>query len=135
MKHLTIFVSLIIVSFLFFNCSSDDDTPSTEQLLQNRWFLVSEEVINPPNLTIADNCQQNSYFDFGSNNLMVLELFLGTPCESQGFQAFEYSLSANFQTITLNDSQNIDVWEIIEISNNQLILETNFGNRIFILSR
>lgn len=135
MKHYLNFLSLAIVSLLFFNCSSDDDAPTTEQLLQNRWFLVSEEVINPPSLTIADNCQQNSYFDFGSNSLMVFEVFLGNPCQSQGFQAFEYSLSANFQEITLNDGQNIDVWEIIEISNADLILETNFGNRTLVLNR
>jgi hypothetical protein len=118
---------------LVFSCSSDDG-PSTTQLLQRRWFLVSEESVNPPNIFIADACQQNSYFDFGTNNLFVFQLFGGNPCESQGFQASEYSLTNNNTQIVLDDGQNIGLWDINELTRTSLILTTNTGT-IFTLSR
>lgn len=130
MRKLIQFSAIII---LVFSCSSDDG-PSTTQLLQQRWFLVSSATGNPPNVIIADACQQNSFFDFGSNNLMVFQLFGGNPCESQGFQASEYSLTNNNTQIVLNDGQNLGLWDINELTRTSLILTTNLGT-IFTLSR
>ena len=126
-------IQIMLTVLIFTSCSSDDG-PSTTQLLQQRWFLVSEETVNPPNLFIANTCQQNSYFDFGSNNLMVFQLFGGNPCESQGFQAYEYSLTNNNSQIVLNDGQNLGLWDINELTRTSLILTTNLG-AVYTLSR
>lgn len=130
MRQLIQFSAVII---LLFSCSSDDG-PSTTQLLQHRWFLVSTANGNPPNVVMADACQQNSYFDFGTNNLLVFQLFGGNPCESLGFQVFEYSLTNNNTQIVVNDGQNIGLWDINELTRTSLILTTNTGT-IFTLSR
>lgn len=126
-------IQFSVIIILLFSCSSDDG-PSTAQLIQQRWFLVSEESVNPPNVFIANDCQQNSYFDFGTNNLLVFQLFGGNPCESQGFQAYEYSLTNNNTQIVLNDGQNLGLWDITELTRTNLILTTNTGT-IFTLSR
>lgn len=129
---------LIIAALIFsFSCSSDDDKPSTEQLLQNRWFINTIETINPPNFQTWDGCLGESYFDFGSNNFIVIETFFGTqPCISQGFETLSYELSIDNESLTVKDGQNnIEVWEIQELTSSQLVLLTSNGNVIRTFSR
>lgn len=127
MKPIKPFVLLILASFFLTSCSSDDDGPSIQQLLQQRWFLVSIEYVNPPNIVVFDDCQKNSYFDFGTNNLLVFHSFDGNPCESQEFQAYEYNLTIDNSQIVINNEQVVFLWDIIELTNDSLVLVADNG--------
>lgn len=128
MKRLQLYLVLVLAPFFLLSCSSDDDAPTVQQLLQQRWFLVSIEYVNPPDIVVFDDCQKNSYFDFGTNNLMVFESYFGNPCQSQGYEAYTYSLTIDNSQIVLNNEQVVVLWDIIEITNTSLVLIADNGS-------
>ncbi|MGF1557180.1 lipocalin family protein [Paucihalobacter sp.] len=95
-----------------------------------RWFLISIESVNPSNtnINVFDECQKNSYFDLGVNNLLVFQTFDGDPCVSQEFQAYEYNLTTDNSQIVLNNEPAVVLWDIIEITNTSLELIADNGS-------
>ena len=102
-----ILVLLMVSATLLTSCSSDDDSgPTSADLLANKWYIVKTEdhSVDPPIETIADECQQNIYFNFLPDGGFIGETFYydGDVCESAGVQAATYDISADGDQIYLS---------------------------------
>jgi len=133
MKRYFTFWMALSLMMLNLSCSNDDgNAPSRLQLLQQRWFLVAIENINPPGVINANDCQSQTYFDFGTNGFLVAEQFNGNPCESGGFETYSYNLTEDGTQVVLNDEDDVLLWDIIELSNTSFIASSSIG-AIYIL--
>lgn len=139
MKTLKLITLSLLLSITFFSCNSDDDNPSieptTKERLAHKWFLLKVLNVETGEETIADSCEQNSYYEFsitGDFSLGFFALNTGTcelnSSESGTYEMMEHEGDEGF-LITLPDGST-EGSKIVSISETELVLEqTGFGTR------
>jgi len=127
-------ITFVLLLFLSFSsCSNDDDSapePTTEELLANKWFLKITEDLSatPPTSTVANACQQNTYFNFLSTGELLAEEFdmdMNDTCLSNSITTFTYSLTANDSQIIVTDGDEPTILALESINETQLILSVS----------
>ena len=139
MKPLNAFIIVISMKSLF-SCSNDDDVlilpaePTTAELLANKWFLVKQidNSTTPPTTYSADSCEQNTYFDFNDEGILIAETFSlnGAVCESQGLEALTYALNNNDDQLILTQGTTTQVADIVNLSKTELIITLAGGGSL-----
>lgn len=126
MKNLKL-LSLVIVAFLTFNCSSDDDSNAPELtthnlLMSGKWFITASGG------EIPNDCQKQTYFHFTDTDTMIYEGFATDEdtdeCESQFLLTTSYTLMNNDTELKVIADFGITVFNIELISRTKLILST-----------
>ena len=102
MKTLKLITLSLLLSLTFFNCESDDDSPTTpepttQELLAHKWYMVIEG---------ATPCRATSYFDFKIDGTFTTETFFvhssSGDCVSGGLSEGTYNLLDDNVTLHLN---------------------------------
>ncbi|MEZ4855477.1 MAG: lipocalin family protein [Gelidibacter sp.] len=97
--------ALLFVMVSFSSCSSDNDSaPTKKELLAHKWYLVQQEYLNttPSTVVVADECEQNTYFNFLDDGSLIAETFgldMDSNCVSQSLVAATYDLTADGEKI------------------------------------
>lgn len=97
--------ALLLVMVSFSSCSSDNDSaPTKAELLAHKWYLVQQEYLNttPSTVVVADECEQNTYFNFLDDGSLIAETFgldMDSNCVSQSLVAATYDLTADGEKI------------------------------------
>ncbi|MDC6363629.1 MULTISPECIES: lipocalin family protein [Flavobacteriaceae] len=107
-------------------CSNDDSEPIPEPtvhelLMSGRWYVQS--VVSAGEL---DYCVRTTYYDFVSEQTMIAELFnlVDGECESVDYGALDYEVINDAEIrFTLNDGETYIYWEIISISEEELVTQ------------
>ncbi|APY10868.1 hypothetical protein BWZ22_06280 [Seonamhaeicola sp. S2-3] len=124
-----LFVLVLLTSF--FSCSSDDDAtePTTAELLAHKWFIVKQvdNSTTPVTEFIADECEQNIYYNFYNDGTLVAESFgfNGTDCESTGIEVVTYVLSDDENQILLTSEGSTNATNIITLTKTELVIGSN----------
>ncbi|WP_452224885.1 lipocalin family protein [Lacinutrix chionoecetis] len=108
-KNKLVLVLLLLISF---SCSKDDDNaepvpvpePTAAELLVNKWYLVkqTDHTTTPPTDQMANDCEQNTYYNFLSDGNLIAEGFYldsGSACVSNGIVAATYILSDDGESL------------------------------------
>lgn len=131
--------AMLFVMALFSSCSSDDDSaPTRAELLSNKWYLVQQEDFStsPPTVEIADDCEQNTYFNFLDDGGLIAESFgldMDSNCVSLSLVAATYDLTDDGEQIYLTSGSppSTQVVNIVSLTESELVLSTSDVNISF----
>ena len=123
----------------FSSCSNDDDSaPTSAELLSNKWYLVQQEDTSttPPTITVADACQQNTYFNFLDSGDLIAETFsldMDDNCVSGGAIAASYDLSDDGEQIYLTSGTppETQVVTVESLTSSELIISISTQRIVF----
>lgn len=131
MKHLKL-LSVLLVSILILNCSSDDDNSAPEStthqlLMSGKWFLKSQtgEILN--------DCDKQTYQEFINEDNLIMEHFyksMTDQCISEGPASMTYMLINNNEKLLIREGAYSTVLYIDSISETTLSLSFVIGNEI-----
>lgn len=130
----TILTSLSMIIGLI-SCSSDDNestnTPSTimDKLTAGIWYLQNETQ------TITDSCERNTSYDYKDDNTLVVQAYYedgSGVCQHQaeGNFTFEIDTDNNLLTATQIPNGATAVYDIIELTDDELIIEREFNGYV-----
>jgi uncharacterized lipoprotein YajG len=121
-------LSLIVALFIFTACKKDSTTinPETKLLLQNKWTLISSNVVFPTNTTLNSRyiAAPSDYYLFGTNDSLIIKQagqinLLTIPLNINTTYSFIDNIRLKYG---LNSSNEIN---IITLTNNLLVLSNN----------
>lgn len=131
--------AVLFVMASFSSCSSDDDSaPTRAELLSNKWYLVQQEDLStsPPTVEIADDCEQNTYFNFLDDGGLIAESFvldIDSNCVSQSLVAATYDLTDDGEQIYLTSGSppSTQVVNIESLTESELVISNSDVNIFF----
>jgi hypothetical protein len=118
-------LSLILAFFIFVSCKKDSTSISSEikLLLQNKWTLISSNVVFPTNTTLNSRyvAAPTDYYLFGTNDSLTMKQagqinLLTTPLNINTTYAF---INNNKLKYGLNATNEVN---IVTLTNNLLVL-------------
>ncbi|MGB1307405.1 MAG: hypothetical protein ACPG6B_00745 [Oceanihabitans sp.] len=131
----------LLIALVLFSCKSDDDSgsssePTLEERIAYKWYYKQIYSPETDETTIADACEQNSFYNFLSNGNALIEIFTtasDASCESSGLYQPTY-IVGEFEGetglfLTFEDGST-EGYIIVSINNSTLVLEQRgFGIR------
>ncbi|QLE01734.1 lipocalin family protein [Galbibacter sp. BG1] len=123
-----LFLFLIILAL---GCSNDDDgyTPYNQRLI-GQWFLTG--VTQNGMLTAPDECTSQTYLNFVNLEDVITQSYgkdMNDVCNNTAAEAFKYAVSENLQLVLFDDEEAFNIFDIIDLSGNELTIEDS-GNGI-----
>jgi len=128
---------LLVSATLLSSCSSDDDAPSRMDLLAHKWyFAVQEDLSTTPSIvTIANTCQQNSYYNFLSDGNLYIEFFQFSEdnCISVVEMSFTYELIGDGDQLLLrnNNSPESQIFNIEALTSTEMVFSQS-TNKVYL---
>lgn len=126
-------LSLLLLAFLVFNCSSDDNAPAIEQdtgpsathqlLMSGKWYLVPNDTTD----IAVYLCKTKTYYHFTTSNNLINERFnLNTMenCESSGEQEQTYELKNEDSILKITNNSITTTYSIQSITEDELIIDS-----------
>ena len=118
-----------------FSCSKKDDDntppePTVAELLAHKWFFVKQVSGQPPVTQFANDCEATSYFNFLSNGDLIFQRYIldsNNDCVSNGLESFTYTLTADEKQIVVTGGSIPALWDIIILTETELVMEVDFG--------
>ncbi|MCM5661533.1 lipocalin-like domain-containing protein [Galbibacter mesophilus] len=126
-----LFFSLLTLFITFTSCSNDDDgyTPYNQRLI-GQWFLTG--VTQNGMLTAPDECTSQTYLNFVNLEDVITQSYgkdMNDVCNSTAAEAFKYAVSENLQLVLFDDEEAFNIFDIIDLTGNELTIEDS-GNGI-----